>query len=118
MPDGETVATIGPTGLQLTASRFTCHLSLLHYGDASAQGPTAYASLLHGVGLSTPSTEPARARLPGASPSDPAEPFTNLSPVPLSNTVSIPSTQVVQIPATATPLEQLQALRQQLIHEP
>jgi len=116
LPDGETLAAIGPSDIQLTANGASRRLTLPHYGDPSSEGPAAYAALLHGVGLSTPATEPTRARLPGASPSDTVEPFTNLSPVPLSNAVSIPSTEVVQIPATATPLEQLQALRTQLIH--
>jgi len=116
LPDGETLAAIGPSDIQLTANGASRRLTLPHYGDPGSVGPAAYAALLHGMGLSTPSTEPASARLPGASPSDPAESFTDLSPVPLSRAVSIPSTQVMQIPATATPLEQLQALRAQLIH--
>ncbi|MGA9854683.1 MAG: hypothetical protein WBR29_05335 [Gammaproteobacteria bacterium] len=115
LPDGETVAAIGPSDIQLTANGTTRRLSLPRYGDPDSEGPAAYAALLHGIGLSAPDSAPSLAALPGAA-ADTAQPFSGLPVVPLSNVTGVSSAGVVQIPANATPLEQLQALRAQLIH--
>jgi hypothetical protein len=119
LPDGETVTIIGPGDLELAENGRTRHLVLSRYGTSDSEGPAAYAALLHGTGFSAPETDPALASLPGVPPTGMMEPLTPLSPVPLSiSAVSIPSARAVQISPTATPLEQLQALRQQLIHKP
>ena len=116
LPDGEILTAIGPTDIVLMANGASRHLTLPRYGDPDSEGPAAYAALLHGVGLSTPSTGPAQTNLQGSYSSGSVESYTNPTPVPLSNVDAVPAAQVVQISPTATPLQQLQALRAQLIH--
>lgn len=118
LPDGETVSAIGATDIELTGGATARRLTLPQYGDAAAEGPAAYAALLHGTGLSAPRTGSALARQSGATPSSPAKPFPLLPSGSPSHFVAGPSTGAAYIPATATPLEQMQALREQLVHGP
>ncbi|MGB9428891.1 MAG: type II secretion system protein N [Gammaproteobacteria bacterium] len=118
LSDGEKITAIGPADVQLIDNGSTRRLTLAHYGDPGSEGPAAYAALLHGTGLNASATDSALTMLPGAAPVQPAEPFMPLPSVSPADFVPVSSARVVQIPATATPLEQLQALRQQLIHGP
>lgn len=116
LPDGETVMAVSPTEIQLTENGVTRTLPLPRYGEPESEGPAAYAALLHGTGLSTPETGSAAAMLTTAAPSEPMQPFAPVASVPMYSSAAGLRAPVVQIPASATPLEQLQLLRAQLIH--
>lgn len=105
------------TSVELSRNGATRSLKLPRYGDPGSQGQAAYAALLHGTGLSNSTVDPAATMLPGTTLSDSVQPDTAPRSVqPLNNFAPLSHAQAVQIPATATPLEQLRALRQQLIH--
>ena len=104
LPDGETLAAIGPNEITLAANGADHQVSLPRYGDQVSEGPVAYAALFHETGSSTPEMEQSLAVLPLAARTDYVS--------------SVVSARVVGIPATTTPLEQLRALRSQLVAAP
>lgn len=117
LPDGEKVVAIDPDDVQLVANGASRRLAISKYGSADSEGPAAYAALLHGTGISTPPTNSASAALLDGNSETATAPFVPVpSPLPVLNFAATPRAPPVRIPATATPLEQLQALRQQLIH--
>ena len=118
LPDGETVSAIGATDIELTGGAVARRLALPQYGNAAAEGPAAYAALLHGTGLSAPMTGSNLTRQPGAALSSPAQPFPLLPSGSPAHFVAGPLARAAYIPASATPLEQMQALREQLVHGP
>lgn len=117
LSDGEKLVAIDPGDIQLAVNGASRSLAISKYGNADSEGPAAYAALLHGTGLSAPETNPALTTLPGVTSLPALHPFVGLpSPLPTSNFATAPRAPAIRIPATATPLEQLQLLRQQLIH--
>lgn len=123
LPDGETVKTIGPESVTLAEAGNLRRLNLPRYGQRGSEGPTAYAALLHGTGLSSPDSKSAAA---GPNPAGTLAqsgsagiPGQSLPPLSARTRrgVATPAAQAVRVSARATPLEQLRALRHQLIHQ-
>ena len=116
LPDGEKVVAIDAGDVQLVANGTTRVLAMSKYGSADSEGPAAYAALLHGTGLSAPEAGSASSAEVGVASAASQQPFVTMpSLLPATNVFTAQHAQPVRIPATATPLEQLQALRQQLI---
>ncbi|MBU6509704.1 MAG: hypothetical protein KGJ20_04500 [Gammaproteobacteria bacterium] len=118
LPDGEKLTAINPDGVELAGGSNVRRIALATYGTPDSQGPAAYAALLHGVGLSSPGNNqqnaPGAFAEPGAA-DNPAQSLPFL-PATVPNSTPLPAAGIVNISPQATPLEQLHALRSQLIH--
>ncbi|MGH7241303.1 MAG: type II secretion system protein N [Candidatus Saccharimonadales bacterium] len=120
LTDGEKIIAIDASDVQLAANGVIRRVALAQYGSADSVGPAAYAALLSGVGLSSPDSVDGRQNSPGAlaeaSVTDSAEQSFPSEAVRVMNGGPWSSAGIVHISANATPLEELQALRAQLIH--
>ncbi|MGH8403130.1 MAG: type II secretion system protein N [Gammaproteobacteria bacterium] len=122
LPDGEQLAAIGPDSLELADGGTLRRIALAHYGTPDSEGPAAYAALLHGIGLSSSASnsgdnqQNASGTFVETGVTGNVEQPLSLNPVSMSNVTPVQAVGIVHIPAQATPLEQLQALRAQLIH--
>lgn len=115
LPDGEKLAAIDASGIELGANGSVRRMEMAHYGSADSQGPAAYAALLHGTGLSAPTgnnpqTGPLT-QVNGAGQTFLPNPARTLYPQPVS------AIHTVHLSPRATPLEQLRSLRAQLIRQ-
>lgn len=118
LPDGEELTAIDPDSVELADGSHVRRIALATYGTPDSEGPAAYAALLHGVGLSSPgnSRQNLAGAMTAANITETAEPFFPAEPRAVLNSISVSAHGLVHVSAQATPLEQLQALRAQLIH--
>lgn len=104
LPDGETLAAIGPSTIQLALAGATRQLTLnmSQYGNSNPAGtPPMGMNLI----ASVPQTPAYAAPSAGVTAGTP-------------NSTPMPGMRPPQVPVTAPPLEQLQALRAQLVPHP
>lgn len=122
LPDGEKLTAIDPDGVELADGSNVRRIALATYGTPDSEGPAAYAALLHGVGLSIPGNsvdgkQTTPGTLAAVGITENTEPSFLARPIAVLNSTPASAMHIVHIPAQATPLEQLQALRTQLIHQ-
>lgn len=118
LPDGEKLAAINFDRVELADGSIVRRIALATYGTPDSQGPAAYTALLRGVGLSSPNNNQQNASGSFAEAGAANNPVQSLPFLPASvpNSAPLPAAGIVNISPQATPLEQLQTLRAQLIH--